>query len=221
LDKALTACPHGDRILQFGELRLGADIIMLATPELGGMPYVISGLVAAGGLAAALSTADALLLTIGNALAHDLTGQAHTSNRATSMRQVILSKFALLVVALIAAFMAAQRSGDILMLVTAAFSIAGAAFVPALVLGIFWPRTSRRGAVSGMLAGVGVTVYYMLMNWPAVRTALHLSGNGLWWGIQPVSAGLFGVAAGFITTVVVSLLTTAGRAPGPASQIRL
>ncbi len=212
---------NGDHILQFAELKLGADIIMLATPELGGMPYVISGLVAAGGLAAALSTADALLLTIGNALAHDLTGQAHTPNRATSMRQVILSKFALLVVALVAAFVAAQRSSDILVLVTAAFSIAGAAFVPALVLGIFWSKATRPGAVSGMLAGVGITVYYMLINLSSLRAALHLSGTGLWWGIQPVSAGIFGVTAGFITTVVVSLFTQSGRGQGINPQIRL
>ena len=93
---------NGDGIVQFGEIRLGADIIMLATPEIGGLPYVVSGLVAAGGLAAALSTADGLLLTISNALVRDI--YCHEIGEPTAPEQrVILSKFALLGVALVAA----------------------------------------------------------------------------------------------------------------------
>ena len=197
---------NGDHILQFAELRLGADIVMLATPELGGLPYVVSGLVAAGGLAAALSTADGLLLTIGNALAHDLYFKGE-SDKASSMRRVMLSKFALLVVALAAAYVAAQRPANILYLVTASFSLAGAAFVPAMVLGIFWRKTTHVAAVGGMLAGLGVTVYYMVINLAAVRLALGLSGSGLWFDIQPVSAGVFGVAAGLAVTLLLTLLT--------------
>ena len=196
---------NGDHVLQFAELRLGADIVMLATPELGGLPYVVSGLVAAGGLAAALSTADGLLLTIGSALAHDLYYQGE-NDRASSMRRVMLSKFALLLVALAAAYVAAQRPADILYLVSASFSLAGAAFVPVMVLGIFWNRTSYAGAVGGMLAGLGVTVYYMVTNLAQVRAALGLQGHGLWFDIQPVSAGVFGVAAGLAVTILLSLL---------------
>jgi cation/acetate symporter len=197
---------NGDHILQFAELKLGADIVMLATPELGGLPYVISGLVAAGGLAAALSTADGLLLTIGNALAHDFFYKGK-SDKPGEVRRVMLSKFALLLVALAAAYVAAQRPADILFLVSASFSLAGAAFVPAMVLGIFWSRTSRAGATCGMLAGLGLTIYYMAINAVPVRAALGLSGSGLWWGIQPVSAGLFGVMGGVLVTVLVSLLS--------------
>ena len=195
---------NGDHILQFAELKIGADLVMLATPEIGGLPYVVSVLVAAGGLAAALSTADGLLLTIGNALAHDVYFEGE-SDKAQAMRRVMWSKFALLVVALIAAYAAAQRPAGILYLVSASFSLAGAAFVPAMVLGIFWQGATRAGAVSGMLAGLSVTIYYMAINFPAVRSALGLAGDGLWWGIQPVSAGVFGVTAGLVTTVLVSL----------------
>ena len=199
---------NGDRILQFAELKIGADLIMLASPEIGGLPYVVSVLVAAGGLAAALSTADGLLLTIGNALAHDVYFKGDGNvNKAQAMRRVMWSKFALLVVALIAAYVAAQRPAGILYLVSASFSLAGAAFVPVMVLGIFWKGATRAGAVAGMLSGLGVTVYYMAFNLPAVRAALGLVGEGLWWGIQPISAGVFGVAAGLVTAVGVSLLT--------------
>lgn len=196
---------NGDGVLQFAELNIGADFVMLASPEIGGLPYVVSVLVAAGGLAAALSTADGLLLTIGNAVAHDMYFQGD-ADKAAAMRRVMLSKFALLVVALIAAYVAAQRPAGILFLVSASFSLAGAAFVPAMVLGIFWPRTSRSGAIGGMLVGLCVTLYYMAINLPVLRSALRLQGDGLWWGIQPVSAGVFGVTAGAIATIVLSWL---------------
>ena len=197
---------NGDHILQFAELKIGADLVMLATPEIGGLPYVVSVLVAAGGLAAALSTADGLLLTIGNAMAHDVYFDGD-DDKAQAMRRVMWSKFALLVVALIAAYVAAQRPAGILYLVSASFSLAGAAFVPVMVLGIFWKGTTRAGAVAGMLTGLGVTIYYMAINLPAVRATLGLAGDGLWWGIQPVSAGVFGVAAGFVIAAVLSLVT--------------
>ncbi len=201
-----------DNRLQFAELKLGADIVMLATPELGGLPYVISGLVAAGGLAAALSTADGLLLTIGNAISHDLYLKGGQGDRIGDMRRVILSKFTLMVAALAAAYVAALKPADILNVVSASFSLAGSAFVPAMVLGIFWKRTTRAAAVAGMLSGVAVTIYYMLANSTAVRGALALPGSGLWFGIQPISAGVFGVAAGVAVTVAVSLIS---RKPGP------
>ncbi len=211
---------NGDNILQFAELKLGADIVMLAMPELGGLPYVVSGLVAAGGLAAALSTADGLLLTIGNALAHDVFYQGE-SDREGSVRRVMLSKFALLVVALIAAYVAAHRPADILYLVSASFSLAGAAFVPAMVLGIFWAGVTRFAAVSGMLTGLSLTVYYMAINSQVVRSALGLEGSGLWLDIQPVSAGVFGVPAGVVVIVLLSWMAgvSASRGRTPAGHL--
>jgi cation/acetate symporter len=209
---------NGDGILQFAELHVGADLIMLASPEIGGLPYVFSVLVAAGGLAAALSTADGLLLTIGNALAHDLAFEGQT-DPVKAMRTVMWSKFALLVVALLAAYAAAQRPAGILYLVAASFSLAGAGLVPAMVLGIFWRGTTRAGVVAGMLTGLSITLYYMLSNLPAFRDALGLSpATGLWGGIQPVSAGVFGVPAGFIATLVISALT--GHKGVSASNLR-
>ncbi|KQT10237.1 VC_2705 family sodium/solute symporter [Ramlibacter sp. Leaf400] len=197
---------NGDRVLQWGEIRLAADMIMLATPELGGLPYVISGLVAAGGLAAALSTADGLLLTISNALVRDI--YCHEIRPTVRPEhRVILSKFALLAVALVAAVVASLKPAEILPLVAASFSLAASAFVPAMVLGIFWRGATGPGAVAGMVVGLSLTICYMAINAPALRALLSLApGPDLWFGIQPISAGVFGVPAGVVVTVLVSLL---------------
>jgi cation/acetate symporter len=207
---------NGDGKVQFGEIRMGADIIMLATPEIGGLPYVISGLVAAGGVAAALSTADGLLLTISNALVRDL--YSHEVGReSTPEQRVILSKFALLGVALLAAMVATLKPADILPLVSASFSLAASALLPAMVLGIFVPSTSRVAAVAGMLAGFGVTVYYMTAKSVPLRTAIGLRGDvDLWFGIQPVASGVFGVATGvavMVSVTWVAMRRAAGRRP--------
>ena len=133
-----------DGIVQLAEITIGGDLIVLATPEIAGLPYVISGLVAAGGLAAALSTADGLLLTIANAMSHDLYYKM-IDPHASTVRRLAVSKGLLLVVALIAAYVTTLKPGDILFLVGAAFSLAASGFFPALVLGVFWKRANKLG----------------------------------------------------------------------------
>jgi cation/acetate symporter len=200
-----------DGRLQLNELTIGGDIVVLAMPEIAGLPYVVSGLVAAGGLAAALSTADGLLLTIANALSHDLYYKMIDPN-ASTVRRVTISKVLLLVVALLAAYVAAQKPADILFLVSAAFSLAAAAFFPALVLGIFWHRTTGLAASAGMLTGLGVTVYYMVTTQTWLREVFGVSAPvSLWWDIQPIAAGVFGVPAGFVVMVLLSWVTPAPR----------
>jgi cation/acetate symporter len=200
-----------DGIFQLGEMHIDGDIIVLATPEIGGLPYVVSGMVAAGGLAAALSTADGLLLTIANALSHDLYYKM-IDPQASTARRVTLSKTLLVVVAFVAAYVAALKPANILFLVSAAFSFAAAAFFPALVCGVFWKRANKWGATLGMLAGLGITLYYMATTQPWMRGVFGLTRPiELWWGIQPISAGLFGVPLGFAVIVVVSLLTAPPR----------
>ena len=204
-----------DGILQLNEMSIGGDIIVLAAPAIGGLPYVISGLVAAGGLAAALSTADGLLLTIANALSHDLYYKMIDPNASTA-RRVTISKVLLLVVALAAAYVAAQKPADILFLVSAAFSFAAAAFFPVLVLGIFWKRASNIGASLGMIAGLGTTFYYMVTTQPWLRGIFGVTSPvQLWWDIQPISAGLFGVPVGFAVIILVSLVT-----PAPSQKVQ-
>ena len=201
---------NGDRVLQLGELKLGADMIMLATPEMGGMPYVVSGLVAAGGLAAALSTADGLLLTISNALVHDI-GPGRERKPKSPEGRVILSKFALLAVAMLAAVVAAFKPAEILALVSTSFSLAAAAFFPGMLLGMLWQRVHRYAVVTGMLVGLGVTIYYMVINAPSFRHFWGLDPlGGLWLGIQPLSAGVFGVPAGMLSIILMTLLLPKG-----------
>ncbi len=208
---------NGDRILQLNEMTIGGDIVVLATPEIAGLPYVISGLVAAGGLAAALSTADGLLLTIANALSHDLYYKMIDPNASTA-RRVTISKVLLLVVALAAAYVASLKVADILFLVSAAFSLAAAGFFPALVLGIFWKRATGPAAVLGMITGTAVTFYYMATTQPWMRGLFGVTGpiaDYTWWGIAPISAGIFGVPIGIAVIVIVSLIT-----PAPSKKIQ-
>ena len=206
-----------DGIVQLAEIAIGADIVVLATPEIAGLPYVISGLVAAGGLAAALSTADGLLLTIANALSHDLYYKMINPNASTATR-IGVSKALLLIVALIAAYVASLKTADILFLVSAAFSLAAAGFFPALVLGIFWKRTTGIAAVVGMLTGVIVTFYYMATTQPWMRGLFGVTtpiADNTWWDILPISAGVFGVPLGFAVIIILSLIT-----PAPKREVQ-
>ncbi len=195
-----------DGILQLAELTLNPDVIVLATPEIAGLPYVVAGLVAAGGLAAALSTADGLLLTIANALSHDVYYKMINPD-ATTGRRITLAKSLLLVVALLAAWAASRRPDTILSMVAWAFSIAGSCFFPALVMGIFWKRATRQGAIAGMLIGMGLTLFYLI--------GVKFFGMHKWFDISDISAGIFGIPAGFLAIVLVSFLTPA---PDAATQ---
>ena len=199
-----------DGIVQLAEISIDADVLVLATPEIAGLPYVISGLVAAGGLAAALSTADGLLLAISNALSHDIYYKV-VDPSASTQKRVTISKLLLLAVAFIAAYAASQKPADILSLVGVAFSLAASTLFPPLVLGVFWQRANYQGALAGMLAGFGVCLYYML------HTSTMLGGNasGQWMHIAPISAGIFGVPAGLAAAILVSWLTPA---PGRRSM---
>jgi cation/acetate symporter len=188
---------NGDGILQFYELTIGADAIVLAMPEMAGLPYVISGLVAAGGLAAALSTADGLLLTISNALSHDLYYKM-LNPQASIIKRLTVSRILLVVTAVIAAWVATYKLTIIVELVAWAFSIAAASFFPALVMGIWDKRSNKAGALAGMWVGFLSCLIYMIGS--------RFYGLDIW-GIKTISSGLFGIPMGFIVCYVVSRMT--------------
>ena len=177
--------------MQLAEIVIGGDLIVLATPEIAGLPYVVSGLVAAGGLAAALSTADGLLLTISNALSHDLYYKMIDPTASTEVPRDVVEG--------VAggrrnpgATVTSLKPGDILFLVGAAFSLAASAFFPPLVLGVFWKRATKWGAIVGMLVGLGVCMYYMPRTY-AFFTNMGVPKMDLWFGLNPISAGVFGL----------------------------
>jgi cation/acetate symporter len=197
---------NGDGILQIVELTLNQDIIVLATPEIAGLPYVVSGLVAAGGLAAALSTADGLLLAIANALSHDVYYKM-VNPKAGTVTRLTVARVLLVVVAIIAAAVAGTRPSGIIQMVAWAFSLAASGLFAPLVLGIWWKRTTSIGACLGMLAGLGVCLYYLIMT--------RYFGMEMWFGMRNISAGIFGIPVAFIVTYVVSLVT-----PAPSKQMQ-
>jgi len=211
VDKSLMSITdfNKDGIVQLAEIAIGTDLIVLATPEIAGLPYVISGLVAAGGLAAALSTADGLLLTIANALSHDVYYKMIDPHAPTT-RRLAVSKGLLLVVAIVAAYVTSLKPGDILFLVGAAFSLAASAFFPALVAGIFWKRANQLGAVLGMVAGLGVCAYYMYITYPFFGVLAPK-----WWDIEPIAAGIFGIPIGFAGVIIGSLIS-----PAPSKEVQ-
>lgn len=198
-----------DGVIQLAELSLNPDMLVLATPEIAGLPYIVTGLVAAGGLAAALTTADNLLLTIANALSHDLYYKI-LAPRASTQRRLVVAKSLLLVVAMLAAWVASLKPDNILFMVGIAFSVAGASFFPALVCGIFWRRANKWGAVAGMITGLSVTLYYLDLTHPFFGG----DQSAAWFDIEPVAAGIFGIPAGFIALILVSLLT-----PRPTGEV--
>jgi cation/acetate symporter len=188
---------NNDGILQLGDFVIkSTDFVVLATPEIAGLPFVVTGLVMAGGLAAALSTADGLLLTISNALSHDLYYKI-LNPQASIVKRLTAARLLLVVAAVAGAYVATFRINIIVAVVAYAFALAGSGFFPALVLGIFWKRANKQGAIAGMIAGF--------------LTALALLVLGRNWGIyilgvREISAGLFGVPVGFIVIWAVSLM---------------
>jgi cation/acetate symporter len=188
----------GDGIVQFADFVIkSTDFVVLATPEIAGLPFVITGLVMAGGLAAALSTADGLLLTIANAFSHDLYYSV-INPKASLIKRLTITKILLIVTALISAWVATFRLAIIVEMVAWAFSLAASAFFPALVMGIWWKRANKPGALAGMVAGLGVTLYYMI--------ASRFYGVS-WFGTATIGSGVFGIPIGFVTIWIVSLLT--------------
>lgn len=188
------------------QIHIDPDALVLVTPEIAGLPFVVAALVAAGGLAAAMSSADGLLLSIGNALSHDLYHRLLAPD-ASPRRRLTICRLGMILAALLAACMASARPAGIVTIVGWAFSLAASGLFPALVLGIWWKRATGRGAVSGMLAGWSVCLAYILTTEAGWLHPIL--------GVNNVAAGLFGIPIAFLVTGAISLLTPP---PGPEMQ---
>jgi cation/acetate symporter len=189
---------NGDGILQLNEFFMRADIVVLATPEIAGLPYVISGLVAAGGMAAAMSTADGLLLAIANALSHDLYYKIIDPKAETKTRLVV-ARILLIVIGAAAAYIASMKLTGILGAVAWAFDFAMSGLFFPLVLGIWWKRANRQGAIAGMVLGFSAGTWYLYQ--------VYFNGMTPWMGIDHLRFGIIGASVSLIAMVVVSLAT--------------
>ena len=189
---------NGDGILQINEFFMRGDIVVLATPEIAGLPYVISGLVAAGGMAAAMSTADGLLLAIANALSHDLYYKIIDPKAETKTRLVV-ARVLLIVIGAAGAVVASLKLTGILGAVAWAFDFACSGLFFPLVLGVWWKRANRQGAIAGMLGGLIAGTWYLYM--------VRWGGMDPWIGIDHLRFGIIGMPVSLVCMVVVSLMT--------------
>ena len=189
---------NGDGILQINEFFMRGDIVVLATPEMAGLPYVISGLVAAGGLAAAMSTADGLLLAIANALSHDLYYKI-IDPKADTKTRLIVARVLLVLIGAAGAFVASLKLTSILGAVAWAFCFANSGLFFPLILGVWWKRANRAGAIAGMVGGFGAGAWYLYM--------VQFAGMAPWLGIDGLRFGMIGMPVSLILMIVVSLIT--------------
>ncbi len=191
--------------LELNEFFMGGKAVVLATPEIAGLPYVISGLVAAGGMAAAMSTADGLVLAISNALSHDIYYKI-INPKAETAKRLIVARVLLVLIGFAGATIAALEIQGILGSVIWAFDFAMSGLFFPLVLGVWWKRANAPGAVAGMLLGLISGTAYLI--W--VR-----SGGSGFLGITQLTFGIVGSAVSLVSMVVVSLITAA---PDAATQ---
>ena len=189
---------NGDGILQINEFFMRGDIVVLATPEIAGLPAVISGLVAAGGMAAAMSTADGLLLAIANALSHDLYYKM-IDPQADTRKRLIAARVLLICIGVAGALVASLKLTSILGAVAWAFDFACSGLFFPLVLGIWWKRANGPGAIAGMVFGFLAGLLYLVH--------IRFLGGDVWIGIDHLRFGIIGMPVSLIAMVVVTLMT--------------
>lgn len=186
------------------EMSINRDIIVLASPELAKLPNWVVGLLAAGGLAAALSTAAGLLLVISTSISHDLLKKGFRPNM-TDKQELLAARLAAMVAIVGAGYLGINPPGFVAQVVAFAFGLAAASFFPAIILGIFYKRMNKEGAIAGMLAGIAFTasyiIYFKFIN-PAASTP-----DNWWFGISPEGIGTLGMCLNFIVSIVVNKFT--------------
>jgi cation/acetate symporter len=203
---------NGDGLIQYtgpmssvpNELTIDRDIMVLANPEIAQLPAWVVGLVAAGGLAAALSTAAGLLLVISSSVAHDLLKKSFRPS-ITEKEELLAARIAAGIAVVVAGYFGINPPGFVAEVVALAFGLAASSFFPAILLGIFTKRMNHHGAVSGMIAGIGFTLGYILY-----FKFLHPELNNVdqWWlGVSPEGIGTLGMAINFLVAGTVARFT--------------
>ena len=194
------------------ELTIDRDIIVLANPEIAKLPNWVVGLVAAGGLAAALSTAAGLLLVISTSIAHDLL-KRELVQEISEKGELIAARIAAGVAVCIAGYFGINPPGFVGQVVAFAFGLAAASFFPAIIMGIFWKRMNNIGAISGMIVGISFTAGYIIF-FKFIRPDLNIPAHWLF-GISPEGIGTLGMTLNFLVSIPVSLAT-----PAPPPEVQ-
>ena len=194
------------------ELTIDRDIIVLANPEIAKLPNWVVGLVAAGGLAAALSTAAGLLLVISTSIAHDLL-KRELVQEISEKGELIAARIAAGVAVCIAGYFGINPPGFVGQVVAFAFGLAAASFFPAIIMGIFWKRMNNIGAISGMIVGISFTAGYIIF-FKFIRPDLNIPAHWLF-GISPEGIGTLGMVLNFLVSIPVSLAT-----PAPPAEVQ-
>lgn len=188
------------------ELEVNRDIMVLANPEIAGLPNWVVALVAAGALAAALSTAAGLLLVISTSVAHDLLKRSFMP-AITEKQELLYARVAIFVAVLVAGYVGINPPAYVAQVVAYAFGLAAASFFPAIVLGIFQKRMNKHGAIAGMLAGFTFTAAYIIY-FKTINPAADNAAN--WWlGISPEGIGSIGTLANLTVATIISKFTPA------------
>ncbi|SBS26629.1 Cation/acetate symporter ActP [Marinomonas aquimarina] len=192
------------------ELTVNRDILVLANPEIANLPSWVIGLIAAGGLAAALSTAAGLLLAISSAISHDLI-KGSINPDITEKGELLAARISMFVAIVVATYLGMNPPGFAAQVVALAFGIAAASIFPALMMGIFSKRVNSKGAILGMLAGLGCTLVYIFtyLGWffiPGTNTLANTPDNWLF-GVSPLSFGAIGAVINFAVAFIVSSMT--------------
>jgi cation/acetate symporter len=186
------------------ELYVDNDIVVLANPEIAKLPNWVVALVAAGGLAAALSTAAGLLLVIAAALSHDLIKSIIAPSTSERM-ELIYARSAAGLAVLIAGYFGIHPPGFVAQVVAFAFGLAASSFFPLIIMGIFWKKATKEGAIAGMICGIVFTAAYIIY-FKFVNPAANVPANW-WWGISPEGIGTIGMLINFIVIFIVSKIT--------------
>ncbi len=213
-----TPGPHGQRLVtneltdSQNELFIDRDIMVLANPEIAQLPNWVIGLVAAGGLAAALSTAAGLLLVISTSISHDLMKKILIPT-ITEKQELLLARIAAGVAVVLAGHFGVHPPGFVAQVVAFAFGLAASSFFPAILLGIFYKRMNKQGAISGMLAGITFTAAYIIY-YKFINPAANVPDKWLF-GISPEGIGALGMVINFAIAFTVSAFT-----PPPPEHIQ-
>ncbi|MGA0403115.1 MAG: sodium:solute symporter family protein [Flavobacteriaceae bacterium] len=215
---------NGDGLIQYSadamlnELTVDRDIMVLANPEIANLPAWVIALVAAGGLAAALSTAAGLLLVISSSVSHDLVKNVFKPD-ISDKQELLVARLSAVGAVVVAGYFGINPPGFVAAVVALAFGLAAGSFFPAIILGIFYKKMNKEGAIAGMIVGIGLMLFYMLKFkfgiFDGGKTAVAGLSKDWWFGISPEGFGFIAMLVNFAVSLTINAVT-----PEPPEEVQ-